>query len=348
MRLIIIFLMLAVSVGAAYVTWNMMQKPEPQPQVVIQQAPQPAEPQVQTVEVIVARNDIPIGTALKAEHLDRQPWPSHLVLDDFIVSDGKDADLMGLVTRSNFRGKEPIIRSRLANPSDPSFLAATLPPGKRAVTIPVDAISSVAGFIFPGDRVDVVINHQVDFGMERLPNGAINKKTEQVSEVLMSNIKVLALDQRFSAHTGEGPAVPSTATLEVTPLEALKLRLSEGKGTISLVLRGLKADEEKQMARPLMLQDISTVVPPSYFPVVYDPNATYDPLVVNFFENAPTLEAGDVEKGAAQPGKVSLPSLGATQGMSGASSSMPGASGEQSNITIIRGTQREVVGVDGQ
>lgn len=322
-----------------------MQKPEPAPQVVMVPQPTPTEPQVQTVEVIVARNDIPIGTALKAEHLDRQPWPSHLILDDFIVSDGKDTDLMGLVTRSNFRAKEPIIRSRLANPSDPSFLAANLAPGKRAATVAVDAISSVAGFVYPGDRVDVIISRPVDFGPQRQPNGTSVNRIEQVSEILLANVKVLALDQRFMAHSGEGPAVPSTATLEVSAIEALKLRLSEGRGSISLVLRGLKADEEQQTVRPIMLQDLSMVTPPSYFPVVYDPNASYDPLVVNFFENAQTPDPADLEKGGLEPGKITLPAPGAM----GPGRGGPGSTGgEELNVTIIRGTQREVVGVEAQ
>lgn len=344
MRLIIIFLMLAVSVGAAYVTWNMMQKPEPQV-TVVQPQPEPKQPEIHTVEVIVARNDIPIGTALKPEHIDRQPWPEHLVLDNFIISNGQDSDLMGLVTRSNFRAKEPIIRSRLANPSDPSFLAANLAPGKRATTVAVDAISSVAGFIFPGDRVDVVLSHPVDFGPQRQPNGNTVNRIEQVSEVLISNVKVLALDQRYMANSGEGPAVPSTATLEVSPVEALKLRLSEGKGSVSLVLRGLKAEDEIQTVRPVMLQDLSTVTPPSYFPVVYDPSAGYDPLVVNYFENAPQLDASDIEKGQIDPGKITLPTPGGGAGAAGAG---PVGGSDQLNITIIRGTQREVVGVEGQ
>src|SRR5580658_4035513 len=91
-----------------------------------------------------------------------QTWPKHLKLDDMVEANPSEpSGLLKMVARTPFTKGEPIMLSRLANEKDPSFLAASLPKGMRVVTIAVDQVSGVAGFIFPGDRVDVIITHDI-------------------------------------------------------------------------------------------------------------------------------------------------------------------------------------------
>src|SRR3954471_22194706 len=78
-------------------------------------------PSVSTVEVLVAKAPIPVGTTIDESMVDRQPWPENLVLDGFIVSGGKNANIIGKVARSAFQEREPFMADKLANPNDPSF-----------------------------------------------------------------------------------------------------------------------------------------------------------------------------------------------------------------------------------
>lgn len=211
--------------------------------VEVVQAPVNSTPTIQQVDVFVASRDLPIGTTLGADDIDIQPWPQHLLIDGFITTDRQDINLVQMVTRAEFREREPLILSKLVNPDDPNFLAGSLPPGRRAVTIATDGVSSVAGFVFPGDRVDVLVTHEV------IKEGVTEKDTannrqgnmeESVSETLLTNIKVLAVDQRSTANAEEGILIPSLITLEVTPEDAQRMRLAQDIGALSLSLRSIK------------------------------------------------------------------------------------------------------------
>ncbi|MGE0755295.1 MAG: Flp pilus assembly protein CpaB, partial [Alphaproteobacteria bacterium] len=191
-----------------------------------------------TAEVLVAREQINVGTVITAEMLSRQPWPSHLVLESFIVSDGKDENTIGKVARATFMPYEPLLKTRLGNPNDPSFLAATLPSGMRAMTLATDVISGVAGYVFPGDRVDVLVTHNVPAEMRRDQSrngGASAGGRPAYAEVLVPNARVLAVNLR----PAEGPntstnanTAPNSITLEVPESVAQEVRLAEKLGTL--------------------------------------------------------------------------------------------------------------------
>jgi pilus assembly protein CpaB len=220
-----------------------------------------AAPQ-QTVNVYVASKPITIGTTITAEMIAAQPWPANLALEGFVMADGK-TDVVGMVARSPFQQSEPLIVAKLANPNDPNFLAGDLPAGMRVITIAVNETDAVAGFIFPGDQVDVIFTHDVDKWVYPPSSGGADsagaasapvRTKETVTETLLTNVKVLAIDQRASsagATDKDGKLIiPRSASLMVSQADAQRVRLASKTGSLSLVLRALA---DKESADPLML-----------------------------------------------------------------------------------------------
>jgi pilus assembly protein CpaB len=123
-------------------------------------------------------------------------------------------------------------------PGDRSFLAAVLTPGTRAVAVPVNAHSSIAGLVLPGDRVDIILSHRFD-------NGGETQKREihTASETVLTNVRVIAIDQSTDDQKGK-PVVPKTATLEVTPRQAELVTVAMELGKLSLSLRSLAKAED--------------------------------------------------------------------------------------------------------
>ncbi|MBV8938853.1 MAG: Flp pilus assembly protein CpaB [Alphaproteobacteria bacterium] len=228
--------------------------------------------EVATVDVLVARSDIPIGTVLNNSMVDKQPWPKHLVVNDFIVSGAPDSNVEGMVTRSEFHTREPLMISRLAKPNDVSFLAAGLPKGMRAITVATDAITGVAGYIFPGDRVDIVFTHNVPqeapeqmTGVKR--NDATSSQKPTTSEVLLPNLRVLAVNLRKTevrnpqqpqqSQQQQTVEAPTNITLEMAQDDVKKIRLAEKNGTLSLALRSLQDEGDVSVGVPITLLNLS-------------------------------------------------------------------------------------------
>ncbi len=255
MRVIFLMIVMLIAVSASVLVLKFSGNQQPQPTVIHVAKPQPApKPEIQTVDVLVARQEIPIGSIIEPNMIDRQPWPSHLVLEGFVTADSPDAtSITGMVARAPFQSREPLISSKLANPNDPSFLAASLPQGKRAITIAVDAVSGVAGYIFPGDRVDVLLTHNLQQELSGSQNGP---QRPGVAEVLISNVKVLGINLRGSGAPGQVQP-PSSVSLEVDETEAQKLRLGERVGALSLVLRSLQDGTSGAIASPTDASELS-------------------------------------------------------------------------------------------
>jgi pilus assembly protein CpaB len=136
-------------------------------------------------------------------------------------------------------------------PGDRGFLAAALGPGMRAVTVPVSATNSVAGFVFPGDRVDLVLTQSVSGGGDGEPL--------KVSETILRNLRVLATDQRMDALGADGKPVVQTysnVTIEVTPKIAEKIAVAQTIGSLSLSLRSL-ADNSSELDAAIAGTDMS-------------------------------------------------------------------------------------------
>ncbi len=168
-----------------------------------------------------------------------------------ITADGDPRSLLGTVVRYPITAGQPITRGSLVGPEDRSFLAAALGPGMRAVTVPVNAVTGVAGFVFPGDHVDIMLTQTVSGGGDGPPL--------KVSETVMRNVRVLATDQRITdSKDKEGKSVAKTfhnVTLEVTPKIAEKMAVAQSLGTLSLSLRSI-ADNTAELERAVAAGDI--------------------------------------------------------------------------------------------
>jgi len=199
-----------------------------QPVHVVQAAP--PQPQVVSgVKVLVAARALPAGQILTEKDIKWQDWPEKGVSDNYITREGGElTSFYGAVVREALGPGEPVTDTRLVRQGDRGFLAAVLSPGLRAITIPINETNSIAGLLFPGDRVDLIVTHDVG--------------SRRVSETVMTNIRVLAVDARTQAVEGQ-PGVGRTVTIEVTPKQAESVIVARGIGSFSLALRSLARPE---------------------------------------------------------------------------------------------------------
>ena len=173
-----------------------------------------------TQEVVVAAQDIPIGTRLQASMLKTVRWPGSTPLRDAIPS---VEDCVGRVVHVSLFQDEPLIQAKLAPAGEKGGLSAQLGDGQRAVTVKVNEVMGVAGFALPGNYVDVMVN-------------ATDSRDQPVSKIVLERIQVLAVAQDVSTPEGK-PKVVNAVTLEVTPAQAEAIDLARSIGTLSLVLR---------------------------------------------------------------------------------------------------------------
>ena len=190
--------------------------------------------------VLVAATELPSGTFLKPEHVRWQPWPEEVVNETYMIEGvNKQEDVIGAVVRRGIAVGEPLTAGRIVRPGDRGFLAAVLEPGMRAVSIAVNATSGIAGLVFPGDRVDIILTHVI-----------VNKEQDQerrASETVLENVRVLAIDQMLNDQTGE-PTLGKNTTVEVTPKQAEMVALISDMGKLSLSLRSLGRPENGDQA----------------------------------------------------------------------------------------------------
>ena len=196
-----------------------------------------AAPEIDGPKVLVATRALPIGTILTPEMLRFQPWPQDLVrtADYYVEGSAQISALAGSVVRFASTAGAPLTHGAVVNPGDRGFLAAALGPGMRAVAVPLSADQGVAGFVFPGDRVDVILTLT-------LTNEADSAIKLNTSETVVRNLRVLAVDQRSTPTDANGTSTPmifQTVTLEATPRIAELIAVSRSVGTLSLSLRSL-------------------------------------------------------------------------------------------------------------
>ncbi|RKF21123.1 Flp pilus assembly protein CpaB [Altericroceibacterium spongiae] len=202
-------------------------------------------------KVLVAKRALPVGTILTAESVAYQEWPQKLMKDVYFTEGADDmADLLGTVVRYPVTAGEPVTKGSLVAPGDRGFLAAALGPGMRAVTVPVSENTGVAGFVFPGDRVDLVLSQTIKEGQGQAFNTA---------ETILRNIRVLATDRSTSSGKTEDGMTEvrgfSNVTLEVTPRIAEKVAVAQNVGTITLSLRSI-ADNQSELEQALASGEI--------------------------------------------------------------------------------------------
>ena len=204
-------------------------------------------------KVLVAKTSLPVGTIVEATSLGWQPWPKELMQNAYYTEGQPDSDpqkLLGTVVRYQVTAGQPLTRGSLVGPKDRGFLAAALGPGMRAVTVPVNASTGVAGFVFPGDHVDLVLTQVVQGGGDGPPL--------KVSETIVRNVRVLATDQRFTDKDEDGKTQVKTfsnVTIEVTPRIGEKVAVAQSMGTLSLSLRSI-ADNTAELERAVATGDV--------------------------------------------------------------------------------------------
>ena len=219
--------------GAAYFFFNSFQ-PTPAP-VIVQ-----AAPKVDTDEVLVASEDIPLGAVMNETAVNWQVWPKAAISEQMITKSGAPnpiADIKGAMTRLAFLRGEPIRNDKLVKNGQGGFMSAILPTGMRAVAIKIDGSgdSSAGGFILPNDRVDVVRVYRDDEATKA--RGAEVLATQTI----LANVQVLAIGQILQDDNGKKVAVGSNATLELTPQQAELVVLAQhtGGSNLHLLLRSL-------------------------------------------------------------------------------------------------------------
>ncbi|MGF1551374.1 MAG: Flp pilus assembly protein CpaB [Paracoccaceae bacterium] len=207
--------------GALYYAKGILAKQQSQPKVVVEQA--------ETVPVIVAAENIDYGQPIEEALIRIVDWPAVSVPQGAFAS---PEDLVGdinserRVALRKIDAGEPILESKVTGFGEDSRIAMMLREGRRAFSISIDVTSGVAGFVSPGDRVDILLTDR-------------NKDGGLVSRVVLSNVQVIAVDQRAQT-SGLTPKVGRTATVDVSAREAQKLALAQQIGRLSLILRGAR------------------------------------------------------------------------------------------------------------
>ena len=199
--------------------------------------PLPSEPvaQLQTVDVLVAKSDIGLGQSVKPEDLQWQTWPAATASNTFIRrKERPDAatQIAGSIARAPFLAGEPVREQKLVKADGSGFMAAILPSGMRAISTEISPETGAGGFILPNDRVDVILSKR-----EKSPDSAGPDIVN--SEIILSNVRVLAIDQAPKEKDGQNTVVGKTVTLELKPEQSETLARARQSGTLSLALRSI-------------------------------------------------------------------------------------------------------------
>ncbi|NOJ47922.1 Flp pilus assembly protein CpaB [Bradyrhizobium archetypum] len=224
----VVVLTIALSAGgvAAYLVRGTDEKSRPAPEPVVQ---------LPTVEILVAKSDIGLGQQVKPEDLQWQAWPAAAAGSNLINRASKAnaiQETAGSIARIPFFAGEPIREQKLVKANGSGFMAAILPTGMRAISTEISPETGAGGFILPNDRVDVILS-------KRDKNPDSKGADVAQSEIILSNIRVLAIDQAPKEKEGSNSLVGRTATLELKPEQAETLARARQSGSLSLALRSI-------------------------------------------------------------------------------------------------------------
>ncbi|WP_306260792.1 Flp pilus assembly protein CpaB [Pararhizobium sp. IMCC21322] len=182
--------------------------------------------------IVVAAQPLRFGKIIEPGSLRVIDWPSDIVpkgayrtVAEVIGETGEPRYVMSAVETG-----EPLLTSKITGPGQRATLSAALSPGMKAVSIRVNDVFGVAGFVLPGDRVDVMLTRTIE--------NAATAAASVSTDVLLQGVKVLAIDQ-LADDRADNPAVVKTITFEVSTSEAQKLTLAQSIGTLSLALRNV-------------------------------------------------------------------------------------------------------------
>jgi pilus assembly protein CpaB len=235
--------------------------------------------------VLAAAQALRTGTLLRAEDVHWLDWSDAVPAGAMVRPSQQDraaqpnADLQalssvyGAVLKQRVDPNMPILSTIIVKPGDRGFLAAVLAPGYRAVSIGVNPVSGASGLIFPGDHVDLILTQDFQKGEEPISR-------RSVSETIVTNVRVLAIDQRLQEASPDPKVqipIPRTVTLEVLPKQAEMINVAVQLGTLSLALRSVPLDAEpvtangppvKETVESTWADDVSPALKPPKQPTV--------------------------------------------------------------------------------
>jgi pilus assembly protein CpaB len=248
-RIVVLVIALGAGGVAAYLASGYDNKPAPAA---------PVAEKLPTVEVLIAKTDIGLGQYVKLEDLQWQTWPAATASSAFIRRDSRpeaQSQIAGSIARVPLMQGEPIREQKLVKAEGSGFMAAILPTGMRAVSTEISAETGAGGFILPNDRVDIVLTRRL-----KNPEGN-NSPTGGndliLSEIVLINIRVLAIDQAPKEKDGQNAVLGKTVTLELRPDQVATLAAARQGGTLQLALRSIvdakasdDASEDQAIKRP--------------------------------------------------------------------------------------------------
>ncbi|MBX3525291.1 MAG: Flp pilus assembly protein CpaB [Rhodoblastus sp.] len=203
----------------------------------------PRDASIRFSTIVVAAKALPVGVELNRDTLREIPWPAEDQLQGSFTTiakllEGKDKRN----TLATFQANEPILARKITGPGQRPTLAASIEPGFKALTIRVDDVVGVAGFITPGDRVDVLLSRRM-------------KESEAVADVVAQDVKVLGIDQTVDEEASK-PKVARSVTVEVGTQDAQRLVVAQSVGALTLVLRRAGA-AQIESSRRVTTSDLS-------------------------------------------------------------------------------------------
>lgn len=244
-RLVILAVAALAAIGLAFLVRGMLTPKRPEAPAAVQQA---------VVQVLVAKRDLPIGARLGPADLGWQPWPANAVNPAFVTDGSAPAqpaempdkavqkaaraanDLVtpagpmqafeGAIVKEAFAAGEPMVARKVVRAGQSGFMAVVLQPGMRAISVPINAETAAGGFILPGDRVDV---------LQSLKSGGTDRAAS--AQVLMRNVRVLAIDQKVDPEKDAKAIVGAVATLEIPASDVELVARGLAQGDIHLTLR---------------------------------------------------------------------------------------------------------------
>jgi len=227
-------IVLVISIAAGGLAIWLLNSPEPKPVV---QAP---EVKIDTVDVLVAKSDIQLGQTVTADDLQWQTWPAANASAAYVRRNDRPeaaTQIAGSIARVAFIAGEPIRELKLVKGPSSGIMAAILPSGMRAISTEISLESGASGFILPNDHVDIIQSRR-EKNVAASANGA-PAQDRVVSLIILSNIRVLAIDQTVEEKNGQKVVVGKTATLELRPEQAELLTSARQSGTLTLALRSI-------------------------------------------------------------------------------------------------------------
>jgi len=231
-KIVLVVLALLIAGATVQFTRSVMSQNRATPAPVEAAAPAP-----KAKRILVAASDLPAGTLVQPAHLRWRAWPDDDGLERTYMVEGARTieEFAGAVVHQGLRAGEPVSAGRLVKPDDRGFLAAVLTPGTRAISVAINGVTGIGGFVFPGDRVDLILTQRIKGQDNGTGDGGPDRRA---SETVLSDVRVLAMDQRSNDQKGEAK-LAQIATLEVTPRQAEAVALAAELGHVSLSLRSL-------------------------------------------------------------------------------------------------------------